>query len=416
MIFHLFATAFIFMFSTRFNKRGVIVGSDEGIDYIPCHYGWEWYPKHFGLIVYTFVIGPILVHMLRKVEDTHYMKQEIIMTILASWICFPLFIVLYTYPVFRSFNEVFPPLLWFNVALMGICIICFVFPLMEINSLSKMRLLEDKKNRNIFINISDAKVSREFAEILSNPTEFSKFAAFTVKDLSTENALFFEKAVGWRAKACYLYNVDPKTNKKLINKPSDDAESTFLLTKDDDPLSSSVTTHAPPLSLMTATAPFFKSPHPFATTSPNTIFSHQVMPLFSSKIPYNEVFLDDHGKPIAKVPYLPTFNDSGTCIAQPFQQPHHLESKEDIIIECAGIIREFINADAALSINILSSTRKKILDTFDYVRDFLIVFVFDEAISEVIELMYRNTYIKYILAKKKKGNHKIHLFDVKDRK
>lgn len=420
MIFHLAATGFIYVFSSRFNTRGVLRGSTEGNPNLACHDGWEWYPKHLGLLIYTYIIGPVLIYSLQKIEDTHNIKHEILATILTSWACLPLFIFSYKHHSFSRINHAIPPLLWFNISLVAICVICFAFPAYEMYKTRRLRNKEILNTRNTFIRLLDAKISQDFAKVLSDPMEFQKFAAFTVKDLSVESPLFFERAMKWRKDACAIYDVNPSISERDCRKFNTSPSSGlrfdhFTATCTQNSTASTAFVDPRVQGQRARVYPNVEGDSentldkPRIDTSPSddnrestSSFVHgAAMRQFGSN-GCKAFMMETLEQTLSK---FDRFND-----AEPPRAPlkidkiRELEARSALMSECNALIQEFILADVPLAINIVSSTRKAILSAYETERGYQIVFIFDRAIAEVVELMYRNTYVRYIAAKRNSKN------------
>ncbi|ORX94015.1 hypothetical protein K493DRAFT_352890 [Basidiobolus meristosporus CBS 931.73] len=149
-----------------------------------CLSGWEFIPVYVVGSCEIFVLGPIVIQYIRGVTDAYSIVKELVMVVLTTGVGMCLYLVFAYVPPVYDVRYTIPVGVWGFTTLWSIHLLNCGLPLLEIymtNQRSK-NLPRDRKHPS-------------FEEVLDHPVLFEKFKAFSVKDFSVENTLFYERYV-----------------------------------------------------------------------------------------------------------------------------------------------------------------------------------------------------------------------------
>ncbi|KAK9767779.1 hypothetical protein K7432_002115 [Basidiobolus ranarum] len=144
-----------------------------------CLMGWEYYPFIGSLIIYLFLGVPVLLYWFWGIDDVYGIRKELISVGIISMVGFFLYLVFWFLPSLRVVEKTFAAYVWGAITLVLIHILFVIYPIYELRKSRQAR--------------ANAKNTQVFDQILSDPILFEDFKAFTIKDFSVENPLFYER-------------------------------------------------------------------------------------------------------------------------------------------------------------------------------------------------------------------------------
>ncbi|KAK9719848.1 hypothetical protein K7432_004532 [Basidiobolus ranarum] len=144
-----------------------------------CPLGWEFYPFIGFLIIYLFLGVPVLLYWFWGVEDVYGIRKELISVAIIAMVGFLLYLIFLFLPSLRILEKSFAAYVWGAIVLVLTHILFVIYPIYEL-----------RKSRQVRANANNTQV---FDQILSDPVLFEDFKAFTIKDFSVENPLFYER-------------------------------------------------------------------------------------------------------------------------------------------------------------------------------------------------------------------------------
>ncbi|KAK9722703.1 hypothetical protein K7432_002462 [Basidiobolus ranarum] len=149
-----------------------------------CLSGWEFIPVYVVGSCEIFILGPIVIQYIRGVSDAYNIVKELVTIVLTTGIGMCIYLIFAYIPPVYEVRYTVPVGVWGFITLWSIHLLNCGLPLIEIymtNQRSK-NLPRDRKHPS-------------FEEVLDHPVLFEKFKAFSVKDFSVENTLFYERYV-----------------------------------------------------------------------------------------------------------------------------------------------------------------------------------------------------------------------------
>ncbi|ORX91423.1 hypothetical protein K493DRAFT_378775 [Basidiobolus meristosporus CBS 931.73] len=158
-----------------------------------CLSGWEYFPVYVAGSCEIFVLGPIVIQYIRGVTDAYNIVKELVALVLTTGVGMCIYLIFAYIPPVYDVRFTVPVGVWGFVTLWNIHLLNCGLPLMEIyitNRRSK-NLPRDRKHPS-------------FEEVLDHPVLFEKFKAFSVKDFSVENTLFYERYVRLKTTPSFL--------------------------------------------------------------------------------------------------------------------------------------------------------------------------------------------------------------------
>ncbi|KAK9719419.1 hypothetical protein K7432_004822 [Basidiobolus ranarum] len=147
-----------------------------------CLSGWEYIPVYVVGSCEIFILGPIVIQYIRGVTDAYNIVKELVAVVLTTGVGMCIYLVFAYIPPVYDVRFTVPVGVWGFITLWNIHMLNCGLPLVEIyvtNQRSK-NLPRDRKHPS-------------FEEVLDHPVLFEKFKAFSVKDFSVENTLFYER-------------------------------------------------------------------------------------------------------------------------------------------------------------------------------------------------------------------------------
>ncbi|KAK9704492.1 hypothetical protein K7432_010161 [Basidiobolus ranarum] len=167
VVFHIFLTVLI------------QIGSDQSVTTgaVGCGFTWELIPRVTFQAFYVFIMLPGLAFFIWGIEDTYWIKKELIVVTVVEAINFIARTLLLFTPSMQTGSFLFSESLWTLAALVVVHFNTVIIPILN-SYLNTERNLRTDKN--------------SFIRVLKDPQLFTNFKLFTVKDFSVENILFYE--------------------------------------------------------------------------------------------------------------------------------------------------------------------------------------------------------------------------------
>ncbi|ORY02244.1 hypothetical protein K493DRAFT_346854 [Basidiobolus meristosporus CBS 931.73] len=183
---HLFTTSYILRTLAAFMLMHIgvtaIVNAISPMTSVPgqeCPLSWEFYPFIGFLVVYMFLGVPVLLYWFWRIEDVYGIRKELISVAIIAMVGFLLYLIFLFLPSLRTLEKSFAAYVWGVIVLILTHTLFVVYPIYE---LRKSRLVRANSNN-----------THVFDQILTDPTLFEDFKAYTIKDFSVENPLFYER-------------------------------------------------------------------------------------------------------------------------------------------------------------------------------------------------------------------------------
>jgi hypothetical protein len=180
--------AIIVVLICTFSERYGFTLDSEHIGVNDCVHGSEQILTYIIYAVFVFFILPILLFHLRKIEDAHGIRPELLVIIIMWMLVSILHIVLLA---FHDHSQ--DTLSACNVWALG-CIIShastITVPVFRVYYERKQRRMLRTGSVPTFTKTDNPRAA--FRELLNDPVKLEKFKAFTVRDLSMENVVFYE--------------------------------------------------------------------------------------------------------------------------------------------------------------------------------------------------------------------------------
>ncbi|KAJ3129149.1 Golgi transport complex subunit 3 [Nowakowskiella sp. JEL0407] len=332
----------IFMVIVMFSSKSY--GVYPVIAYSPCDpsLSIEWYPIYIFVGVIVFIVYPWVLWKLRVINDTLGLKQELFITLLAS---FPMFILFFindnigfsTY--FRKSNV---------INLMGLLFHTFAVIIPIIRSYDKRKFVVENLTYNM----------KSFETVLNDPVLLEEFKQYCVRDFSIENALFLEAVNHLSAETTQFFK---------------------SLQKSDSPNGAS-----PHGSLRSLSASFTQS-------SNNIMHTISLKPDYFKQVP-----------PILIPKYLEIFK-TFVLPSSPFEIniPAHILFKITTDFKQAGLIKDNSNQTAASSAepsktNTGTGKELSFVQKSDFSVAYLPITVFDEAKSHIMNVSFINNFAGFL--------------------
>ncbi|ORX90445.1 regulator of G protein signaling superfamily [Basidiobolus meristosporus CBS 931.73] len=167
-----------------------------------CPLGWEFYPFMGSLAIYLFLGVPVLLYWFWGIDDVYGIRKELLAVAITSMIGFFLYLIFMFLPSLRTVEKTFAAYVWGAITLVLIHTFFVIYPIYEL-----------RKSRQVRAN---AKNTQVFDKVLSDPVLFEDFKAFTIKDFSVENPLFYERCRKLRESVTHIPRFSAKVS--LSNK------------------------------------------------------------------------------------------------------------------------------------------------------------------------------------------------------
>ncbi|KAK9695227.1 hypothetical protein K7432_013081 [Basidiobolus ranarum] len=149
-----------------------------------CINNWYWSPILGIFILYTLGILPIILFYLRGIKDAYDMRLEVLSDICVGAMGTLACILSTELNKDQQFLRIFPNQMWTAVMCMGMYWISVFIPFRE-----KRRFLAADSTKN--------GARPLFEDLLNDPSLFQEFHAFSVRDFSVENPLFYRRVSEW---------------------------------------------------------------------------------------------------------------------------------------------------------------------------------------------------------------------------
>ncbi|KAK9766455.1 hypothetical protein K7432_004437 [Basidiobolus ranarum] len=172
---------------------------------LDCFNGWEYIPVYVIGSCEIFLFGSVVIRYIRGVSDAYNIVKELSLIVVATGTGF-FFHLLFAYtPNLYNIRAIIPVGTWGFCTLWSIHLLNCGLPLVEIY----------QTNRRAKNYLNGRKLP-SFEEVLEHPILFEKFKAFTVKDFSIENALFYERYLRLRTTpTAFVKDHDPTREDRL---------------------------------------------------------------------------------------------------------------------------------------------------------------------------------------------------------
>ncbi|KAJ3132221.1 hypothetical protein HK101_004620 [Irineochytrium annulatum] len=143
--------------------------------------GWPFYPIMFFEAVFALVISPAIIYALYRTRDSHGIRAEILLNLVFMVPA----IIIYIFMTLRNKKIQFMD----PVLLMNVSMLLSVIPSLLIPIVSSYREERRRKGVRLALNMSS------FRSILDDPMMLAEFRAFCVRELTVENAIFWQECV-----------------------------------------------------------------------------------------------------------------------------------------------------------------------------------------------------------------------------
>ncbi|ORX96394.1 hypothetical protein K493DRAFT_371011 [Basidiobolus meristosporus CBS 931.73] len=185
LLLHSAVTAIVHLFSVRLNQSPApTTDCYDGVDYIP---------RRAFCVLYGMIIIPLLVYLMRNVQDAYGIRSELATATLVNVLCDIILLVFTSWGKLR--NAIDPDvsgLIWTIVPMVIIHILLVVAPLVESHliDLRKGKPLSHPIMRGRSIVLDNTRES--FESMLQNPSLMEQFKMYSVSDFTVECVLFYE--------------------------------------------------------------------------------------------------------------------------------------------------------------------------------------------------------------------------------
>ncbi|KAJ3100000.1 hypothetical protein HDU97_002607 [Phlyctochytrium planicorne] len=177
---------------SNIGEGGIVKDGDLSSDSCS-QFSWPFFPLLLIEIVFTFFIFPILLYLLRNINDNHGIRVDIFIAIIFTFIAVTLHLAL-TFS--KKFSTLVNQYLFMNIVIYITFLTSVIIPVYR--SYKEQRARE----RNLSMGLSLA----SFKRVLEDPALVREFKQFCVKDFSVENIMFYEEVRHLKAKVLATSN------------------------------------------------------------------------------------------------------------------------------------------------------------------------------------------------------------------
>ncbi|RKP12989.1 hypothetical protein BJ684DRAFT_20498 [Piptocephalis cylindrospora] len=177
VLFHVVVTFGVECFTTEFAVVPHIARGN-------CQLGWEYYPLYAFCGFAIAVIMPFLLWTLKGVKDDYGIKLELYIC-LGLWAAFFIWYLIVAYVPYLQIHldTKFPASMWPCIAEAVTFLVCVLRPLY-------LSYRTERTHKALHL------TKTSFEEVLASPSQLALFRAFSIRDFSSENVLFYERVSG----------------------------------------------------------------------------------------------------------------------------------------------------------------------------------------------------------------------------